>query len=189
MASEIFLIRHGQSTFNAAFEATGIDPLHFDAPLTDLGHRQAEAARAQVARLPPPDLVISSPLTRALQTSLAIFGGAGVPVEVTCRHREHLGNSCDVGRPPAALAAAFPDLAFDHLDDPWWHRGPADHRGVPVEPDEVFASRVADFAGWIAAHPAEVVMVVGHGSFFRQLAGRPFANCEILRWSPTAGPS
>ncbi len=184
MASEIFLIRHGQSTFNAHFEATGADPGHVDARLTELGQRQAQEARTTMAALGPVDLVISSPLTRAIQTSLGIFGGTGVPIEITCRHREHLTHTCDVGRSPRDLAVDFPDIAFDHLVDPWWHNGPLDHRGLPDEPEGVFHDRVRDFAAWIAAHPVSRVAVVGHGSFFRQLAGRPFANCEIVRWSP-----
>lgn len=185
MAATVLLIRHGQSTFNAHFEATGQDPGDVDARLTELGHRQAAAARDAVAALPRPDLVVSSPLTRALQTTLGIFGGSGVGMVVTCRHREHLEDSCDIGRSPATLAAEFPEFAFDHLDDPWWHAGPVDHRGIPVEPREMFLARVRDFAAWLAAHPAGIVAVVGHGAFFRHLTGgRSFANCEIVPWSP-----
>ena len=184
MASEIYLIRHGQSLFNAHFEATGTDPWHIDAPLTELGHSQAAAARDVVAAMPRPDLVLSSPLTRAIQTTMGIFGGTGVPVEVTCRHREHLGHSCDIGRSPKALTAEFPHLAFDHLTDPWWHVGPHDANGVPVEPEHVFTPRVTEFAAWLAAHEAPTIAVIGHGTFFRALTGRGFANCEVVRWSP-----
>ncbi|MCC6716717.1 MAG: histidine phosphatase family protein [Acetobacteraceae bacterium] len=184
MAATIFLIRHGQSTFNAHHEATGTDPGHIDARLTELGHQQVAAARAQAAALPRPDLVLSSPLTRALQTTLGIFGGSGVPVQVAADHREQLESFCDIGRAPAALAAEFPGLRFDHLDDPWWHSGPRDHRGLPVEPHAVFAGRVAGFTRFLADHPSAIIAVVGHGTFFRHLTGRGFANCEILPWSP-----
>ena len=188
MAATIFLIRHGQSTFNAHYEAHGVDPGHVDARLTELGHRQAAEARERMAALMRsigrPELVISTPLTRALQTTQAIFGGTGVPVEVTCRHREMLEAFCDVGRSPRELAEEFPGLKFDHLDDPWWHNGPHDHRGLPVEPHEVFHGRVTHFGQWLAEHPNATVAVVGHGTFFRQLTGRGFANCEIVPWTP-----
>jgi broad specificity phosphatase PhoE len=185
MAATVFLIRHGQSTFNAHHAATGQDPGHIDARLTDLGHQQVAAARAQAAGLGPLDLVISSPLTRALQTTLGLFGDAGTPVEVTCRHRERLEAFCDLGRPPADLAADFPALRFDHLDDRWWHDGPPGPDGLPIEPLDLFTARVAGFAEWLAAHPAARVAVVGHGAFFRHLTGgHSFANCEILPWSP-----
>ena len=184
MTATVILIRHGQSTFNAHFEATGTDPGHVDARLTETGHRQAAEARAKIAAVPRPDLVISTPLTRALQTTLGIFGGSGIPVEVTCQHREHLESFCDIGRTPAELAAEFPGLAFDHLDDPWWHNGPVDHRGLPVEPHAAFTGRVQSFAQWLAEHPAATVAVIGHGTFFRHLTGRGFANCEIVPWTP-----
>ena len=184
MTATVILIRHGQSTFNAHFEATGIDPGHVDARLTEIGHQQAASARARMADFPRPDLVISTPLTRALQTTLGIFGGTGVPVEVTCRHREHLEAFCDIGRTPVELAAEFPGLAFDHLDDPWWHNGPVDERGLPIEPHEVFNGRVQGFTQWLTEHPSATVAVIGHGSFFRHMTGRGFANCEILSWTP-----
>ncbi len=184
MSATVILIRHGQSTFNAHFEATGDDPGHIDARLTEVGHLQVASARQLMANMPRPDLVISTPLTRALQTTLGIFGDTGVPVEVNGHHREHLESFCDLGRSPAELAAEFPGLVFDHLDETWWHNGPVDHRGLPVEPHAVFADRVESFSHWLAEHPSAVVAVVGHGAFFRQLTGRGFANCEIVPWSP-----
>ena len=182
MPSQIYLIRHGQSTFNSLFDADGIDPLHFDAPLSATGHGQVREVRKTLATLPKPDLVICSPLTRAIETALGLFGDTGVPIEVTDIHRERLENSCDVGSSPADLAAAFPTLRFDHLDDPWWHRGDPDVRGVCVEPHSLFADRVEQFARWLGAADRGVVMVVGHGAFFRLLTGRHFANCEIVHW-------
>ena len=185
MAATVFLIRHGQSTFNAHFEATGQDPGHVDARLSELGQLQAAEARARMAALGRPDLVITSPLTRAIQTTMAIFGDTGIPVEVSGHHREQLDHTCDIGRSPAALGAEFPGLKFDHLDDPWWHNGPPDHRGVPAEPEGLFAGRVRSFAAFLAAHPSASVAVVGHGTFFRHLTGgRAFANCEIVPWTP-----
>src|SRR4051812_4510435 len=100
MTRTFHLIRHGQSTFNHAYELTGVDPGHIDAPLTELGHAQVEDARRAMEGVPV-DLVIVSPLTRALQTALGVFRGKDVPVLVTCKHRERLESSCDVGRSPS----------------------------------------------------------------------------------------
>lgn len=182
MPAQVFLIRHGQSTFNEAFEATGIDPLHFDAPLTALGHRQVAAARAHAQGLEP-DLVVVSPLTRAVETGLGLFHPEKAPIIVSPLHRERLGNSCDVGRPPHELSLQFPVLAFDHLDACWWHDGEKDHRGVAVEPDDVFIARVAAFTRWLSARPEPRIAVVGHGTFLHRMTGRHFANCEICAWS------
>ena len=70
----VFFIRHGQSEFNAVHKDGDNDPLIFDAPLTDKGRRQAEEARSLVADLGIKQ-VITSPLTRAIQTALCIFDG------------------------------------------------------------------------------------------------------------------
>jgi len=182
--TEVILIRHGQSTFNAVYEATGMDPGHFDAPLTELGHKQAHAARSILAE-EPVDLVIASPLTRAIQTGLAIFGHRDLPFHVTCKHRERLESSCDVGRTPDALKQDFPHLAFDHLDDPWWHHEPGTPGPFSIEPVDRFHKRVDAFRDWLGTHGDTRVAVIGHGTFFHALTGHWMQNCEILRWSPS----
>lgn len=178
----VHLIRHAQSTFNAAHAESGTDPFHFDARLSPLGLSQVEETRAR-ARTLPCDLVITTPLTRALQTATGLFGGHA-PIEVECLHREWQEHSCDMGRSPRFLAEEFPDLAFDHLDDPWWHHVDLDANGVAVEPLDNFHMRVAEFRLWLKARPEKAIVVVGHGCFFRQLADREFANCEIHQWQP-----
>ena len=57
----IYLIRHGQSEFNAAHNDGDPDPMIFDAPLTKTGRLQAERARAAAADLGITQ-VITSPL-------------------------------------------------------------------------------------------------------------------------------
>ncbi len=138
MTKTVHCIRHGQSTFNAHWEqGGGVDPLHFDAVLSDLGQQQVKAAAAAV-RAVPYELVVTSPLTRAIQTTLGLFADhpAAPKIQVECLHRERLDSSCDVGRSPALLRSEFPALTFDHLEEVWWHRdGDPDERGIVVEPD------------------------------------------------------
>ncbi|MFO1414375.1 MAG: histidine phosphatase family protein [Burkholderiales bacterium] len=178
----VLCIRHGESTFNAAWRATPVDPLHFDARLSEVGHAQVAAARPAVARYPV-EVVLVSPLTRALQTAHGLF--ADHPqrprLHVAPLLRERVENSCDVGRPPAALAAEFPAVDVAHLADPWWHHdGEADERGICVEPIAVVQARAAQFRQDVLARPERVVALVGHGTFFYHLTGRAMANCEVL---------
>jgi hypothetical protein len=85
-----------------------------------------------------------------------------------------------VGRAPSALVREFPHLAFDHLDEVWWHSaGEPDERGLVLEPQEVLEERVQRFRGWIAGRPERLIAVVGHGTFFFHLTGRVLRNCEI----------
>jgi broad specificity phosphatase PhoE len=177
----IFCIRHGESTFNAAFRETGQDPLHFDAPLTEAGHEQVRQARAALHRVPV-ELVITTPLTRALQTAAGIFEGhpSAPTVLVEALHRERVESSCDIGRGPALLTAEFPSFVLDHLPEVWWHQhGEADERGVCVEPVETLLARLEEFRLLLGRRPERTIAVVGHGTFFFHLTGRWLANCEV----------
>jgi broad specificity phosphatase PhoE len=181
MPQTIHLIRHGQSTWNAHYAATGEDPLHFDARLTDLGLAQVEARRKELAA-ERYDLIVTSPLTRAIQTTLGVFAPHldRVPVVVEALHRERLESSCDVGRPASVLASEFGALAFHHLEEEWWPNGcTPDHRGIRYEPDELFKKRVRTFRRWLTGRPEQRIAVVGHGTFFFHLAGCNLANCEL----------
>jgi broad specificity phosphatase PhoE len=180
-AKSVFCIRHGESTFNAAYRETGIDPLHFDAPLTETGWRQARAARASLRGIPF-ELVVTSPFTRALQTTAELFERhpAAPRILVEVLHREHGASSCDIGRAPCLLAVEFPAFRLDHLPEIWWHaEGEPDHRGVCIEPMEALHSRVEAFRSWLLARPERTIAVVGHGTFFYHLLGRWLDNCEV----------
>lgn len=180
----ILCIRHGESAFNAAYRDDGVDPMLFDAPLTERGHAQVAAARGALHERAV-DLVITSPLTRALQTTLGLF--ADHPhkphILVETLHRERLESSCDRGRSPAELRGEFPEVALDHLPDVWWHAaGEPDARGIHVEPLDVMLARMAAFAAAVRARPETAIAVVGHATFFHHLTGRWLENCEVFEW-------
>jgi hypothetical protein len=74
-------VRLGQATHNKARLDFPNDPVYlsenyFDAPLTDLGWKQAQAVHEHIANLDSikPQLVITSPLSRCIQTAIGIFG-------------------------------------------------------------------------------------------------------------------
>jgi broad specificity phosphatase PhoE len=180
-ATKILCIRHGESTFNAAWAAAPVDPLHYDARLSALGRAQVRAAREVVLGYPV-ELVLVSPLTRALQTAVGLFHGhpRAPAMRIVPLLRERVENSCDVGRAPAELASEFPALDFAHLPPVWWHaEGEADQRGVCVEPDAVVRARVDEFRRSLRGYDHGVIAIVGHGTFLRHLTGRALANCEV----------
>ena len=85
----LWLVRHGQSQGNVARDAANeaghsviaLDLRDVDVPLSDLGHRQAEAAGHWFAALPEnerPEILLSSPYIRARQTAEAICNAAGL---------------------------------------------------------------------------------------------------------------
>jgi len=177
----IYLIRHGQSEFNAAFkEDPSKDPMIFDAPLTKLGHTQARQAREEIADLGI-RRVICTPMTRAIQTALVMFDGIA-SITIDALHREQVSHSCDVGRTPGALSFAFPVLSFDHLEDHWWYDGPCNEENIPVEPEEVLHQRVTEFDKSLEKITNLPVAVIGHGNFFKMLVGQKLDNCEIITY-------
>jgi len=117
----LHLIRHGQSTFNAAADVcrewtkVSRDVSHHDAPLTDLGMQQASAIVA-----PEVDAVVVSPLTRALQTASIAFPLVTPQFIVMAECRESLHATCDIGRSPSLLKKEFPDICFESLPEEWW---------------------------------------------------------------------
>ena len=182
----IHFIRHAESEHNARFEnardqiAVRHDPVLRDAPLTALGRTQAAMLGGELANLHGIALVVASPLTRALQTTLAAFADHKAPLLVHDLPREQLQSFCDIGRSPGELSRMFPDLAFDHLDDPWWHVGEPCEGPFAPEPDEILSGRVAAFTSWLAARPEAEIAVVGHGGFLRALTGYSFGNAERI---------
>ena len=178
----ILCIRHGESTFNAMAVVSRVDPLHFAAPLSDAGKQQLLAAR-ETLRTRPIELVITTPLTRALQTTAGVFADhpSSPLILVEALHRERVENSCDVGRSPALLSKDFPAFALDHLPEVWWHAHDSpDDRGVCVEPVEEVQLRAAAFKRLLLQRPERLIAVVGHGTFFFNLIGRSLRNCEVV---------
>ena len=66
----VYLVRHGQSTYNAAISGPGSweEPQMFDARLTEKGRREAQALGSELSKIPRDALWITSPLTRAIET-------------------------------------------------------------------------------------------------------------------------
>ena len=62
------------------------------------------------------DLVVASPLSRALATALELARGTGCRVLAHPLCAEVLENSCDIGTPLAGLKARFPAVDFSLVD-------------------------------------------------------------------------
>ena len=68
----------------------------FDTVLTDQGKREVRSAAGKVAALNTPDLLVVSPLTRALQSAELAFEGVDCPRIVHPLATERLEHSSDV---------------------------------------------------------------------------------------------
>eukprot|EP00611_Tribonema_gayanum_P021418 TRINITY_DN4112_c0_g1_i1.p1 TRINITY_DN4112_c0_g1~~TRINITY_DN4112_c0_g1_i1.p1 ORF type:complete len:246 (+),score=38.07 TRINITY_DN4112_c0_g1_i1:210-947(+) len=169
----VTLMRHSVATHNeaAAHSSDHKSIYHsesfFDAPLCENGIQMATQARALLQSLrPPPAMVLSSPLTRALQTAIVGFEGTGIPIVAVEGAREAHGMCpCDRRRTRAELEAAFGNrVNFQHISatDPWWQR---DVR----ESTAHLQQRALRFLGEVLSLRKTHVAVVSHGVFIEML--------------------
>ena len=174
----MFVLRHGQSEFNAVFTATRRDPGIEDPSLTALGARQAEAAACALAAAGV-TRILSSPYTRALQTAAAIARRTGGAIEVSGVVREHFKFVCDVGSPRSRLAAAWPACDFSALEERWWPE--------TDETRESVAGRAQALRDTMVARAdAGTTVVVCHWGFGLALTGRTLDNGEWVEIDPSA---
>lgn len=173
----MILLRHGQSEFNLHFTATRRDPGINDPKLTELGHRQAEAAAAALAR-EPIRRILCSPYTRALQTVAPVAKRLGLPVTITTSVRERYAFACDVGSAVADLRIAWPDHDFSAIEDIWWPGEEEPDHGIEARA-AAFRAEMADLPDWREA------LVVSHWGFILAMTGERVDNGQWLRCDPT----
>lgn len=175
----MILLRHAQSLFNVTFSVTRVDPGIEDPELTELGREQARKA-IDGLRAHPIRRIITSPYTRALETTAIVNEFLNVPVTVDSLVGERAGYVCDVGTAREHLAPRWPQFVLDHLPSRWWPE-------KETEADIIvrcgrFRERMRDETDW--AH----VLVVTHWGFIRGLTGLTVANGEMTRFDPSGEP-
>ena len=172
----MILVRHGQSHFNAAYNATQVDPGITDAGLTDDGIRQATAA-GDALRDEDVRTVLASPYSRTLHTATLIAEQLGLAITVEPLVHERAAFSCDIGSPRSQLEPCWPDVDFGALPERWWPE--------PVESEAALLHRCALFRAAAAARSDwPYLVVVSHWGFIRGLTGQALANGERLRYCP-----
>mmetsp|Transcript_2229 Transcript_2229/g.2345 ORF Transcript_2229/g.2345 Transcript_2229/m.2345 type:complete len:248 (+) Transcript_2229:30-773(+) len=199
---ELIIIRHGRTEMNEqlSIQEWGsdnfVDKRLFDTKLTVTGVRQAQKVNQEIISksLGEIDLLISSPLSRTLQTAELVF--KDIPVNtnlVLPLARERLYLSSDQGIKKSELLLNFPDWNYSNIinDTPWWYtpkdslykewRPPGDY-ACPGEPEDVFRARMIALREWIAERPEKVIVLVTHWGVARALTGQSLNNCEVQRF-------
>ena len=173
----IWLVRHGESTWNVAGLAQGHNDL---AELTDRGLTQASDAARQF-RDRPIRAIYASDLRRALQTAAAFAAVLGLPVFADARLRERSLGVLE-GVPSATIGASVTGLDAGRVADP-------DARPAGGESVRDLYGRAAEFIDELAAtvddDAAGDVVVVAHGGTVRvleaYLRGIP---ADQMGWGP-----
>ncbi|MBP2366688.1 histidine phosphatase family protein [Pseudonocardia parietis] len=170
----VTLLRHGRTEYNAGGRMQG----HLDTQLAPEGRAQAAAVVPLLAGIGF-DRIISSDLTRAYDTALAVAEACGLPLSVDKRLREtHLGDW--QGRTIAEIEADRPGAITEWRSDPRWtppggeSRLDVVHRSLPV---------VAELDAAYADDPEErSVLLVAHGGMIAGMV------CGLLDLPESAWP-
>jgi len=197
----IMFIRHGQSTSNAAWDVGHAEPWIFDARLTDLGIQQAQERNKELraANDFEPQLIVSSPLTRAMMTCTVVWDhmrDKKVPFVINPLCREQVGGADDIGRMKAEIQQEFPHFDWSLCPAEFWWYIPQEHR-VPgqslevhmqeykkvhwLEPGREMNNRIHQIEKWLVERPENRIAVVAHGCFIERMCGIPrIGNCQQL---------
>ncbi|KAK5175695.1 uncharacterized protein LTR77_000834 [Saxophila tyrrhenica] len=180
--SRIYLTRHAQAEHNV-----DLDYSILDAPLTPLGRKQASS----LSRLLPPsiqsriDLLVSSPLSRTLQTTLLGYepvisrlGGRGA---VVCLPEAQECNDfpCDTGRPRSELEQIpeFKGFNFEKLTDDWTGK-----QGFYAPDPGSIAARARKVRQFLYERPEKEIVLVAHGDILRQITATAEAGPGVYMW-------
>ncbi len=153
----LWLVRHGESTWNAA----GLVQGQRDPGLSPAGHEQAARCARLLAEWGRPEAVYSSDLRRAVETAAPIADALGLPIFIEPRLRERsLGDA--EGMPSASLGPRRSGVDRARVAD----ADAAPEGGESVR--QLYGRAAACLVQILASHRGDVVLVC-HGGVVRVL--------------------
>lgn len=183
--STIYLLRHAESAHNISKDFN-----HRDPGLTETGFSQASALTNTFPALSSIGVILSSPLTRTIETTIAGFstilfnecspsgpnkrdeGATKLILDPDLQERSDL--PCDTGSDASVLEAKFPGLEYGSLGESWPAKigdHAADDEAVAARAER-FRKKLLSLTRELAANNSEKkdVLVVTHGVFMKFLA-------------------
>lgn len=173
METHFFLVRHGETDFNlkGIVQGRGVDT-----PLNTTGIRQATALASRFAA-DPPDIVVSSPLSRAKQTAKRVADACGILEIESDSNLEELSWGVFEGQPQSdELAAVFDEMKRR------WHQGDLDYgveKGESLRDVQTRGLKAIDRV--LNRYAGKRVLLVTHGRFLRILLASLLAEYGIVR--------
>ena len=177
----LHIVRHAQGFHNVDPDIMR-SPAGIDARLTDEGFAQCARLAHTLAHLRP-EVIVTSPLTRTIQTALHSFPtqlrNHGVPLVALEAVRETVNYMCDVRRPLSTISGEIAqegvaiDLSgcTDDHDEIWAtserkHGSASAFQGhrESVDPHRI-AARARGAFEWLAARPEREIVIVTHSAF------------------------
>ena len=178
MSQCLYLIRHGKALHNELYEIIGVHafraPEVIDSPLTNEGHQQAQSL-SQTIHDKNIELVLVSPLMRALQTAHGIFKNTDIPIRcLECLREYPIGeDTCNQRSDISLLKVRFPRIDFSEIEideDISWTE--------TRETRESLQKRVDEAKRYIKTLPETKIAIVSHNGFIGQFKDKHISYME-----------
>ncbi|KAF8859758.1 phosphoglycerate mutase family protein-like protein [Acephala macrosclerotiorum] len=208
MVKKIYLVRHAQGEHNIAnnFYVP-------DATLTPYGRTQCQHLQQTFPHHSSVEIVLSSPLRRAIQTAIHSFSPALLRPEVKFLlvplAQEISAKPCDVGHEREDLEKELKRLlseegkeeGFDpkRIDYSILEEGWSLKNGLYEDSLQAVENRAAELRKWLWRRPEKEIVLVTHGAFLHYLTedwdnfeashGTAYKNCEYRVFTFTQGSS
>ena len=173
--TRFFLVRHGETEWNRLRKIQGIS----DIPLNDTGRSQA-AALGDILSKHRFDLIVSSPLSRALETAQIVARKLGMPAPLVIQ---------DLVERNYGEAEGSSGLELDTLYPPGTE--------IPGREDRADVTKrvVRTIHDLAIRHPEADILAVAHGAVIRCVVdyaapgeySEPITNCSVHSFSDVAG--
>ena len=164
-ATSVFIVRHGESTWNALRKWQG----RADPPLSERGESQARIAADALGVLGPLDGIVTSSLRRARRTGELIAEATGIAL------------ADPVGDLSERSAGLWEGLTRVEIDDQFPGFLESGERPDGYEPDGSVVTRVLSAIGSVAtAQQGRRLLVVSHGGVIHALERHTLA--EVGEW-------
>lgn len=161
-------MRHGQGYHSSAVTPKGGQAIR-DPYLTQEGEKQCNEFCHDFGRHDQIDLLLASPLRRALQTCALCFAPCverGPQIVALPLAEEASSVTSDTGVDRDVLVKEFPNVDFDHVKHGWY----VHENETAIDPASVNI-RAAKLRRWIRGRPEREVVLVSHGYFCHYMTG------------------
>lgn len=173
--TRFYLVRHGETEWNRIRRIQGVS----DIPLNDTGRAQA-AAVGDILSKHSFDLIVSSPLSRALETARIISRRLSMPLPLVVPDLIERNYGEAEGQTRAELDSRYP---------------PGSEIPGREERASVTARAVRTLQDLAVRHPDSDILAVAHGGLIRSVVDfaapgvydEPITNCSVHSFSLVAG--
>ena len=157
----------------------------YDAPLSETGLSQANKLQSTVAEFAESvELIVCSPLSRAIHTMQLAFPNIKCPVIITPLARERGDKTCDIGIPLSEIRQKNPQYDYFHFENEyWWNCDPNSPFEFLKESKESLVQRQKELVDFLKTRQEKVVVIISHGQFIKTLVGKKMQikNCGIKK--------